>query len=87
MSIEKLLNNDLGKRVLHIGAHRCEAFDFYQSYGFDVVWIEKEESSGRITQICFGESEDFFTDLTMGINMAYLLAEDMNYGLHNILNY
>lgn len=52
---------------------------------FDVVWVNEIENHGTITQIVFGEAEDFSIDMTIGMTLEYLYAEEKYYDFFNVI--
>lgn len=56
----------------------------YMETSFEVVWVKKDDSTGIINQIIFNESNGYFPDFSVGFGLEYLIAEDLQFGWHNI---
>lgn len=57
----------------------------YMKTSFEVVWVTKDTSLGYISNIVFNQESTYFTDISMGVSLEYLLAEEIYYGWHGIL--
>jgi len=53
---------------------------------FDVIWIEEDTDTSVISMIVFDETSSYsLSDVSMGMSLDYLLAEELYYGWHSIL--